>query len=94
VNGLQQVQKEAGTRYDPQAVHVLMQAIAQAGLPSKQREIPLKELVPGMVLSRAIYSDNGVLLIPAGQRLNAAYIDQLARHHRDHPLPQSLLVYC
>jgi hypothetical protein len=47
-----------------------------------------------MVLSRAIYSDNGVLLIPAGQRLNAAYIDQLARHHRDHPLPQSLLVYC
>jgi response regulator RpfG family c-di-GMP phosphodiesterase len=94
VTGLQQVQKEAGTRYDPQAVRVLAQAIAQAGLPSKEREIPLKDLAPGMVLSRAIYSHNGVLLIPAGQRLNAAYIDQLARHHRDHPLPQSLLVYC
>src|SRR5437764_3713046 len=54
----------------------------RSGLPSKEKEVPLKDLTPGMVLARAIYSNNGLLLVPEGQRLNADYIEKLAAHHQ------------
>lgn len=91
---LQQIRAAAGTRFDPEAVRVVLRALPQAGLPTPGREIPLKDLAPGMILARAIYSHNGVLLIPEGARLNPAYLEKLADHNRSHPLPQSLLVYC
>jgi hypothetical protein len=91
---LQRVQSAAGSLFDPNAVRVLVQALPDAGLPTKEREVALKDLEPGMVLARGIYSQNGLLLIPEGQRLNPDYIDQLLTHHRKHPLTPSLLVYC
>lgn len=91
---LQQIQAGAGSRFDPRAVDVLLRALPEAGLPSKEKEIAFKELAPGMILARAIYSHNGLLLIPEGQRLNTAYIEKLVAHNRSHPLNQSLHVYC
>jgi hypothetical protein len=66
----------------------------RTGFPNAQREVPLKELAPGMILARGIYSHNGVLLVPQGQRLTETYIKKLVTHDRLHPLTQSLLVYC
>jgi response regulator RpfG family c-di-GMP phosphodiesterase len=80
--------------YDPEAVRVLLRALPLAGLPSKERSVSLKELVPGMILARAIYSHNGLLLVPEGERLNADYIQKLSLHNRNHPLAQTLVVYC
>jgi response regulator RpfG family c-di-GMP phosphodiesterase len=91
---LQHVQLGAGSAFDPEAVRAMLRALPMAGLPSKQREISFKDLIPGMVLARGIYSHNGLLLIPEGQRLDETYIAKLVMHNRSHPLPQSLLVYC
>ena len=59
-----------------------------------RREVLLSELTPGMVLAQGIYTENGVLLIPDGQRLTSAYIDKLLNYNRITPIAQSLLVYC
>lgn len=83
-----------GSRFDPEAVRVLLRSLPTAVVPRKQREVLLAELQPGMVLARAIYTANGMLLIPDGQRLTEPSIDRLQSHNRVSPITQSLLVYC
>jgi response regulator RpfG family c-di-GMP phosphodiesterase len=84
----------AGTAYDPEAVQALITSLPRVTVPRKQREVSLTELEPGMVLAKGIYTANGILLIPDGQRLSATYIDKLHNHHRINPITQSMLVYC
>ena len=91
---IERVKLEAGSLFDPEAVRVLLGALAITALPSTEKEIAIKDLVPGMILSRGIYSHNGLLLIPEGQRLDDACIRKLVTHHRVHPITQSLAVYC
>lgn len=91
---LEAVKIGAGTLFDPEAVQALARALSMSGFPDTQREVSLKELTPGMILARGIYSENGVLLIPSGQRLTETYIKKLVSHDRQHPLTQSLVVYC
>ena len=75
-------------------MRVFLRAVPKAVVPGKQREVLLSELAPGMVLAQGVYSENGVLLIPDGQRLTATYIDKLINYNRINPISQSLLVYC
>jgi response regulator RpfG family c-di-GMP phosphodiesterase len=84
----------SGSAFDPEAVRIFQRAAPNAAEPGKQREVALAELAPGMVLAQGIYSENGVLLIPDGQRLTSAYIDKLLNYNRITPIAQSLLVYC
>lgn len=84
----------SGTVFDPDAVRVFMRTLARVIVPRKEREVLLSELQPGMVLANGIYTVNGVLLIPQGERLNEAFIDKLNNHNRISPISQSLLVYC
>jgi response regulator RpfG family c-di-GMP phosphodiesterase len=83
-----------GTLFDPDAVRAFLRSLPQAMVPPKQREVLLAELQPGMILARGIYTANGILLIPEGQRLSEAYIDKLRNHNRISPINQSLIVYC
>jgi response regulator RpfG family c-di-GMP phosphodiesterase len=84
----------SGSSFDPEAVRIFQRAAPSAAVPGKQREVSLTELAPGMVLAQGIYSENGVLLIPDGQRLTSTYIDKLLNYNRINPISQSLLVYC
>ena len=84
----------SGSAFDPEAVRIFQRAAPKAVVPGKQREVMLSELAPGMVLAQGIYSENGVLLIPDGQRLTSTYIDKLLNYNRINPISQSLLVYC
>jgi response regulator RpfG family c-di-GMP phosphodiesterase len=88
------ISQGSGSAFDPEAVRVYQRAAPKAVLPGKQREVMLSELTPGMVLAQGIYSENGVLLIPDGQRLTSTYIDKLLNYNRINPISQSLLVYC
>jgi response regulator RpfG family c-di-GMP phosphodiesterase len=88
------IRQGSGSAYDPEAVRIFMRAVPKAVLPGKQRVVPLSDLCPGMVLAEGIYSENGMLLIPDGQRLTATYIDKLNNYNRINPISQSLLVYC
>jgi len=84
----------SGTAFDPEAVRIFLRTVPKAVVPGKQRVVPLSDLRPGMVLARGIYSENGMLLIPDGQRLTATYIAKLLNYNRINPISQSLLVYC
>jgi hypothetical protein len=88
------ISQGSGSAFDPDAVRVFLRAVPKAVVPGKQREVLLSELAPGMVLAQGVYSENGVLLIPDGQRMTATYIDKLINYNRINPISQSLLVYC
>lgn len=90
---LEMIKEGRGTRFDPEAVRVFVKCLPQATVPARQREIKLSELKPGMVLARGIYTANGLLLIPDGQRLTETFINKLNHHNRVSPIAQSLLVY-
>jgi response regulator RpfG family c-di-GMP phosphodiesterase len=84
----------SGSAFDPDAVRIFLRTAPKAVVPGKQRVVPLADLRPGMVLAEGIYSENGMLLIPDGQRLTATYIDKLLNFNRINPIAQTLLVYC
>jgi len=84
----------SNSAFDPEAVTAFLRALPKTVVPGKQREVLLTDLRPGMVLAQGIYTINGILLIPDGQRLTGPYIDKLLNHHRINPISQSLLVYC
>lgn len=91
---LDRIRQESGSAFDPQAVSALLRCLPRAEVPRRQRQVSLSELEPGMVLAKGIYTANGLLLIPDGQRLTVTYIDKLRNHHRINPISQNLLVYC
>lgn len=82
-----------GGAFDPEAVRAFLRCLPQATVSKRQREVLLSELKPGMVLARGIYTANGMLLIPDGQRLTETSIDKVNNHNRVSPIAQSLLVY-
>ena len=84
----------SGSAFDPEAVRIFLRAVPKAVVPGKQRDVLFPNCAPGMVLAEGIYSENGMLLIPDGQRLTATYIDKLLNYDRINPISQSLLVYC
>ena len=90
---LERIKKGRGVEFDPEAVKAFIRCLPKAVVPRRAREVPLSELQPGMVLARGIYTANGLLLAPDGQRLTEAYIHRLLNHHRVTPLQEALLVY-
>jgi len=90
----EKVKMESGSAFDPEAVRVFLRAQLTAIVPRKERQVALTELRPGMVLAQGIYTLNGLLLVPEGQRLNATFIEKVLNHNRIQPITQSLVVYC
>lgn len=89
----EKVKMDSGSAFDPEAVRVFLRAQAVAVIPRKERQVALGELRPGMVLAQGIYTHNGMLLVPEGQRLNATFIEKVLNHNRIKPITQSLVVY-
>jgi response regulator RpfG family c-di-GMP phosphodiesterase len=89
----EKVKMDSGSAFDPEAVRVFLRAQATAVIPRKERQVALTELRPGMVLAQGIYTHNGLLLVPEGQRLNATFIEKVLNHNRIQPISQSLVVY-
>lgn len=91
---LDAIRLESGKSFDPDAVRAFLRGLSKVSVPRKEREVLLAELQPGMILAKGIYTVNGLLLIPEGERLNEIFIDKLRNHNRISPINQSLLVYC
>ena len=90
---LEMIKQARGSAFDPEAVRALLRSLPQATVHKRQRELLLSELKPGMVLACGIYTANGMLLIPDGERLTEPFIDKLNNHNRVSPIHQSLLVF-
>lgn len=88
------LRKGSGKQFDPEAVRILLSTSPQPGPLRRERELPLSDLRPGMMLAQGIYTANGMLLIPAGQVLSAPAIQKLQNHNKTNPIRHSLLVYC
>ncbi len=91
---LDSVKSGAGSSFDPEVVRALVEASARVSPLRNRKEIGLADLRPGMVLARGIYSRRGELLLPEGQALDPACIEQLRSQNQLESFPQSLLVYC
>ena len=91
-DALATIQRGSGSAFDPEAVRALIRHRPKS-MTRRQREIPMSELIPGMVLAHGIHTANGLLLIPEGQMLNEPYIDKLRNHNRVNPIKQALLIY-
>lgn len=89
----EQIKLASGTRFDPEAVRAFLRALPEARVQRRERAVLLSELQPGMVLANAVYTANGLLLVPEGQPLNEVFIGKLRSHHQTAPITQSLLVY-
>lgn len=90
---IERVQAGKEKAFDPEAVKAFLRCLPQASVPRREREVGVRELKPGMVLARGVYSRHGAQIAPDGQCLTEAYIERILRHHRLKPLAQSLLVY-
>ncbi len=88
------IRHSSGVAFDPEAVRVFVRVLPRSGVSSKEHEVLLSELRPGMRLAKGIYTSNGVLLVPEGQCLTQTCIDKVLNHNRITPISQSLLIYC
>ncbi len=94
VDALDQIKADAGSAFDRDAVRIFLHAQDIASVPRRERQVTLAELRPGMVLAKGIFTPNGLLLVPEGQRLNATYIEKVLNYNRVQPLVLTLTVYC
>ena len=93
-HAIEKIKMGSGSAFDREAVRVFLKALPMTPLPRHERQVSLSEARPGMVLSRGIYSGDGLLLIPEGQALNRTYIEQLLNHNRIQPITEALTVFC
>lgn len=93
-DAVEEIKMQANTAFDPDAVRVFLRALPLVHAPRREKQVPLSELRPGMVLARGIFAPNGLLLAREGQQLNLTYIEKLLNHDRIQPINQSLVVYC
>ena len=93
-DAVEEIKMQSNAAFDPDAVRVFLRALPLVNTPRREREVPLSELRPGMVLARGIFAPNGLLLAPEGQQLNLTYIEKLLNYDRIQPINQSLVVYC
>jgi response regulator RpfG family c-di-GMP phosphodiesterase len=93
-DAIEKIKLASDKLFDPEAVRAFLRALTITSVPRKEREVGLPDLRPGMVVARGIYTTNGLLLVPEGQRLNATFIEKLLNHNRIQPITQSLIVYC
>ncbi|MGK0238660.1 MAG: response regulator RpfG family c-di-GMP phosphodiesterase [Candidatus Pelagisphaera sp.] len=90
---LEQLIRESGKSYHPEAVRLFMKSSNLTNLPKKIRELTLSELEPGMVLAKGIYSPSGLLLIPEDRRLTQGIISKIMEHDYANPITQRLMVF-
>lgn len=87
------IEDNLGIRFNPEAGRAFLRLISeQPQHVSKEREVLMSELVEGMNLACDIYSAQGVLLIPKGQRLTAKLVGFLHHQNESDPLTQRIFV--
>lgn len=83
-----------GTRYDPQVVAAFQEVVS--GKPADappELELRARNLLPGMVLSRDLITDDGFLLLSAENRLNERTIRQIVDFEESNEYKLTIHVY-
>jgi hypothetical protein len=81
--------------YDHRAITLLEQfalSILQLEGPTNEKPVLLSELVPGMILSRDIYSTNGLKILTAGAVLKDSTIEKIISINTSDPILGNIFV--
>lgn len=79
-DALKQLNKDAGIIYDNEIVELLPELIPQLehkALQASERMVTIIQLEAGMELSRNLYNQNEILLLPAGHRFTNATLERV-----------------
>lgn len=90
---LDQILKQSGKAFDPEAVRLFMKATRLDQLPQKVKEVLFSELEPGMRLAKGIYAPNGLMLVPEGESLTEKQLSKLRDYNLVDTINQRLIVY-
>lgn len=93
VESTDQIKAASGQFFDPEAVRIFLQSRVMEPNLRKERKISLADLRPGMIMAQNVYAPNDRLLLPQGQRLDAAFIEKVLSQNRVLPMNQTLVVY-
>ena len=90
---VEQILKESGKAFEPEAVRLFLRVSNLTSLPRKVKEVTLDELRPGETLARGIYTPTGLLLISEDKELTPLTVSKIREHNHVTPITQRLLVY-
>jgi len=90
---LSSILEQSGSAFDPEAVRLFFKMTQSADLPQQIREVMVDELTPGMILSKGIFNDVGMLLVPEGQPLTAATIAKIKNYNMLTSVTERLLIF-
>lgn len=90
------IERRAGTIFDPDIVSALVHCLdggKRALDDGIELQVHYRDLAPGMVLSRPIYTDNNTLLIAKDVCLDDKRIQHFAQYAESNPLADEIYVY-
>lgn len=88
-----EIEEEAETKFDPDAISALAKAASMAELPRSEREVQLIELRKGMTLAEDIFNGYGFLLLPHGSEITDTLVSKIWAADRVAPIEPYILIY-
>jgi response regulator RpfG family c-di-GMP phosphodiesterase len=88
-DALEELQDQAGTRYDPMVIvhlRAVLQGANDGDVRGKHVVVPVPELKAGMVLAEDLCTDSGLKLLARNTRLTAPTLEVILRRHAAEPL--------
>lgn len=93
---VEHLRKKAGELYDPDVVERFFNYLAETQSQRKSTQesrCTVDELHPGMVLSRDIFTGDGIMIVPQYDTLDAGTIDRIRQVTQKAPLQGDIYVY-
>ena len=86
------IRKNSFTKYDPDVVKAFMEVIEESKVNYNEKKIAVEDIVPGMILERAMYSHSGRFLLPNKAELNASIIKKLYRLYQNNEIDDHIFI--
>lgn len=88
------VENRCATELDPKVVEVLVSCIKdRRSDKGEEAEICIKELLPGMVISRDVRTAEGILLLQKNTELEESHLEKLLSFQQTNPLADIIYIY-
>ena len=80
-------------KYDPDAIALFKEIIAELILPAQIKEVLIEELAPQMVLFSDIHTAHGLLLVKKDEVLDELLVSKINEHNSEDKIKQRFLIY-
>ena len=90
---LNQIEELSEKKYDPDAIALFKEIIAELILPAQIKEVLIEELAPQMVLFSDIHTAHGLLLVKKDEVLDELLVSKINEHNLEDKIKQRFLIY-